>query len=333
MDALQSFIYLTDNLPDWIANVNHLSTQVAERQTEIRNLNRNQKAEEPLRRQRNGSTESLRPKDEVKLDIPAVVEEDQPHTPLRKTTDVGSRRALGTSRKKRKPLSEISGGTAHQRFRTQSMIIVYYDSSIQEGFEALVRNIGSARNNLRKGRTASAFKAKMAAFGIEDSPRSASNGAQMFSPRTTQQIFPKSKDALGAVNPGDVAFDKADKDLETAQSLCEVGAHQFLRDGDCFDEIEGTRVKFESCLRLAKQERKRLSSEEEEAKKLEDAQCVRSAVDQTSNAPKEDKIVKNGASPAKPEVKLDQETIEIDDDSDAGSFHVDLSAFRSTRRV
>ena len=46
-------------------------------------------------------------------------------------------------------------------------------------------------------------------------------------------------------------FDTVDAELEAAQTLCEVGAHQVLRYGDCRDELGGTKQRFESMLELA----------------------------------------------------------------------------------
>jgi hypothetical protein len=55
----------------------------------------------------------------------------------------------------------------------------------------------------------------------------------------------------------------ADAALEKAQSLCERGAHQFLREGDCEAEIVGAKESFEEVKRLSDQELIRLRAEQD----------------------------------------------------------------------
>ena len=62
----------------------------------------------------------------------------------------------------------------------------------------------------------------------------------------------------------------ADTALENAQSLCERGAHQFLREGDCEAEIAGAKESFEQSKRLADQELVGLREEQERRKQLEE---------------------------------------------------------------
>ena len=56
--------------------------------------------------------------------------------------------------KKRKTESLASAESNVPKYRTRSMIIVYYDSAVQNAFEGLVRFISSSRNNMRKGKMA-----------------------------------------------------------------------------------------------------------------------------------------------------------------------------------
>ncbi|RFU32864.1 hypothetical protein B7463_g3435, partial [Scytalidium lignicola] len=60
--------------------------------------------------------------------------------------------------RKRKTDSLVSGESAAPKYRTRSMIIVYYDSAVQTAFEELVKFISASRNAMRKGKMA----AKMA---------------------------------------------------------------------------------------------------------------------------------------------------------------------------
>ncbi|KAH8809084.1 hypothetical protein F5884DRAFT_733897 [Xylogone sp. PMI_703] len=56
--------------------------------------------------------------------------------------------------RKRKTDSLASGESAIPKYRTRSMIIVYYDSAVQTAFEELVKFISASRNAMRKGKMA-----------------------------------------------------------------------------------------------------------------------------------------------------------------------------------
>ena len=60
-------------------------------------------------------------------------------------------------------------------------------------------------------------------------------------------------------------FDELDKGLEWCQSQCEHAAHQFLRDGECSQEIENIKRKLDEVKESAKKEVERLKNEEAEA--------------------------------------------------------------------
>ncbi|KAF3767451.1 hypothetical protein M406DRAFT_253978, partial [Cryphonectria parasitica EP155] len=57
--------------------------------------------------------------------------------------------------------------------------------------------------------------------------------------------------------PGDI-FDDLDKGLEVVQSMCERAAHQFLRDGDCADEIIKIKERLTHTKTLADKEMQRM---------------------------------------------------------------------------
>jgi len=143
----------------------------------------------------------------------------------------------------------VSAESVPTKFRSRSMIIVYYDSDIQKTFEGIVRNIGTARNNIRKARMA--------------------NRMETISTGTTISL------STARTSPNDT-FGVIDNALEKAQSLCERGAHQFLREGDCESEISGAKDSFEEAKRLSEQELVTLKAakevqqqqEKEEAKRL-----------------------------------------------------------------
>lgn len=61
---------------------------------------------------------------------------------------------LPTVQRKRKTESIASGESQAPKYRTRSMIIVYYDSAVQHAFEELVKLISASRNAMRKGKMA-----------------------------------------------------------------------------------------------------------------------------------------------------------------------------------
>ena len=63
-------------------------------------------------------------------------------------------RAAPSRLRKRKPESLTSGESAVPKYRTRSMIIVYYDSAVQQAFEELVKFVSGSRNAMRKGKMA-----------------------------------------------------------------------------------------------------------------------------------------------------------------------------------
>lgn len=316
MDALRSFQFLADNLPSWITNLDELAVRASVARPDYSQLAHvaGVTPEKPT----NASTESLRPIDGAGQEVPTVAV-NETKRPLRAILGEPSNKHLfKEARRKRKPRSVISGASGPQKYRTKSMIIVYYDSFIQEAFEALVRNIGSARNNLRKGKMQASMKERMSALGDDDISLSFTDFGSRRRPKEMQTKLTRIRTGPEArVSQATAVFDTVEKDLEAAQSLCEVAAHQFLRDGDCGLEIEGTRQRFEACLDIARKEVDRLEKEKEIEKEEEEAEeRVQEEESKTTR-------MGNGL-----------ETIEIDDEdgSDASSFELDITAFRSTRR-
>ncbi|MCJ1466359.1 hypothetical protein MMC07_004978 [Pseudocyphellaria aurata] len=347
MDALTSFINLTDSIPEWLIKLDQLAAQVAEQHARFATLTHLTQLK--LRR-KHDSTESLRPGPDDRtpprtnhdpngsasgnnkkdpIDTAMAVDTPMPLGQLDISNSyIDSTVILREVRRKRKPRSSFSGASGPRQYRTRSMIIVYYDSAIQEAFESLVRSIASARNNLRKGKTAISFKARMAALGMDETlfggpgdlglnPKVIRSRLQRTSPHTSHTEYVP-------------AFDEVDQHLEAAQSLCEVAAHQFLRDGDCSDEIEGTRTRFQNCLGVAQREADALRQQ----KSQESPESV--AEDQAEDQPDEPKVIaldeKVDLSAASPVTYANVGTIEVDNESDASSVQIDLKAFRRARR-
>ena len=372
MDALNSFTTLADSIPNWLERVEKLSQQVSDRYAEFTRLSRNAGTIGSIRRKKTGSTESLRPNDDTQQPVTTSNLVAAP-PPVRVDVNPDSKRLFqdfrDQARRKRKSTSIMTGASGPQRFRQRYSLIVYYDSSIQEGFEWLVRSISGARNNLRKGKTAASFKARLTSLGMEESP--------FIGDRTDLSLrnphlprFPRSYGRFmtdGSSSPTE-AFDSVDKELEAAQSLCEVGAHQFLRDGNCCEELSGTMERFNSCLKTAQAQIEIFKIEAEKEKELEaERQMERTQRDLAIGAPIEidneieiddgieidGMIHVDGTIQSDNTIQVDSITvdtkglesgieidqfglgggaIEIDDNQDSNSFHIDLTAFRKTRR-
>lgn len=204
----------------------------------------------------------------------------------------------------RAPDSIISGDGQMPKYRSRSMIRVYYDSYVQSFFEELVKFVSASRNLMRKAKMAAkvAQIKRMAELEMPDDDDSSSedeatsgntgpgtfpsslqpdlpleaasdaqaDGAELAVGPTTdfanggtrrhapglyasgRQSYMRAAMASYGGSPRSMAFsgigvfgeqqpdvyDELDKGLEYVQSMCEHAAHQFLRDGDCVDEIE-----------------------------------------------------------------------------------------------
>lgn len=354
---LESFTHLIENIPSWLVRLDELTAQVAEQNARFIRMSH---CSEQLKRQKHNSTESLRPQEDMNMEGHSVIPNDLylPPDPSHTCLSHASRSKAAANnaliaadiRRKRKSGSLQSKNSGHARYRTKSMIVVYYDSAIQEAFESLVRSIAGARNTLRKGKTTASFKARMSSLGMDDD---AFSGAANFKMRTSKMMrpnVPRSQLEPELLNEDKSScFEVADKSLETAQSLCEVAAHRFLRDGDCRLEIDGTRKNFQNCLELAQKEYGRLSIEEAEEKAKEaEAEAERQKPQDTPQEVEtpvpvpmtmsaieyvNEKMSPGIEAPAIRDINFPGTgTIEIDDGSDAESIHIDLSAIRRTSR-
>lgn len=237
------------------------------------------------------------------------------HAALRRS-QLGKRRSSATE-----SINTGDGPALASKYRSKSLVIVYYDSYVQSFFEEVVKFVSASRNLMRKAKMAAkvAQIKRMAELETPDDDSSEGsdegfgNGILNFSP---PQLSPSEPDALAeaigksvhvaqkesdrcdvdskptngkadettptAITPGRISIpqtngngtltlsplvpgpfrpsmaalsslsphgkdcpikqqstilDELDKSLELVQSMCEHAAHQFLRDGDCSDEI------------------------------------------------------------------------------------------------
>ena len=342
MDALQSFGHLNDNVPSWLSKLDDLTVSVAEHNARFIEMAR---LSDKLLRKKNPSTESLR-EDRVHQSTTGEDTAAKPaelYIPPNPSYQCLSHAArarnaannIGLVRKRKG--SNASLVSEQPRYRTRSMVVVYYDSAVQEAFESLFRSIASARSNLRKGKLAATFKVRMASLGMRESSSLAIEEASVLSPKALKIGLGRRTHGPDFGADGDTsAFDEADRDLETTQNLCEVAAHQFLRDGDCRLEMEGMRKKLENCGSIAKREVVSLKKEEAREQEAQQGAAAAELAQGEQKSVTESVEAKVNPPPPLKEINFTGTgLIEVDDRSDAESVQLDLSAFktRTMRRV
>jgi hypothetical protein len=152
------------------------------------------------------------------------------------------------------------------------MVVVYYDADFQQTMIELVRDLGAARNMIRKCR----MTARMKAMATTMTPASPTNGTGSDDSDTDMVARIKMQRALRARRTGpdqggqDSIYERTDKNMEEAQAMCETAAHQFLRDGSCKKELDTARSKLGQALVMATAEVAKAKSMPTPEKKSDD---------------------------------------------------------------
>ena len=357
MEPIESFTYIVDNVPQWLTQVEDLSTRCDEQYDRFYKLTK--RGEVKLtRKKKNDSTESLRPKDITKdtttepflqidvskepVPVPVIVANTLPDATPKPHSEAAAQLATTTTRTlKRKPASALSAASGKDGYRTKSMIVVYYDSAIQDGFESIVKQISNARSNLRKARTTATFQARMAAMGLPSANKASSPSDKLLMPsmpsigRTRESAAEKEKFK---------AYDESDRRLEEAQNLSERAAHQFLRDGDCIIEIDAIKKRIQAVQQLANKELERLKNEKEASSEQPEAvtrtnekglEQILDRVYPSLPTPPSTAHIEVNPLPPKQIHFVATGAIEVDDaSSDSSSVKIDMNAVRRvTRRL
>ena len=309
MDALGAFSYLTDNTPAWIDRVTDLVAYTTAKHAEYTEAYRQYATTvQPRRRRKNSSVCSIHTDDLLQ---PAQNPED----------DAGdlTQEAAGQDSS---PDAAASAGDP--LVSTRHNVIIHYDGHTQKTLEDIVRNIVTARNNIRRGKMS-----QLPSMGFRSSrPTMPGRGPP-------DAVLSSIRSARNRAPPGpqkETAFDLADKHLEVAHGLCESAAYQFLRAGDCKAELGSVEEKFRILVDMAGVEVQRLKeaqeqeSPEPEAEKEETGfelppSTVTSTAEQATTS-------KPRASPTGTAAGA----IEVDDASSSVSMEsIDLTAFRANR--
>lgn len=323
------FKFLVENTPIWISDVEELERRVGERQIEIEKIpaptlrnNKRTPSNESLRENRRWTSGPSRY---------ATVNSEAAHSSNAYVNDYShGANCSPSSQRKRKTSSILSNNTAPVKFRSRSMVIVYYDSRVQATFEQLVRNIGAGRNHIRKARMAARMEALAA-----DSEDTDDEKLELPAFLRTRHLGLPSMHNTNARNntddnrmATDSALNEVDAALERAQGFCEKGAHQFLRDGDCGEETAGTKDSFRTLLEVAEREltrqNLRLQERREEERRLVDATLVATTV-----AIQAEMVIPTTADLAGGHIEADDD----DNDDSYDILNVKLPSFRATARA
>jgi hypothetical protein len=360
MDATTSFAYLADNLPKWIEQAQRLSVHSSKKHAEYVAEYKRRLACTQATQPRTPSLHSFHSRREAPLQSPpqkfnrpspSTPEPSMPDAAHLSPLEASNKYLLAPARRKRKLASSVrSGVSGPPKFRSKHMVVIYYDAYLQEQLDALVKSIGGARNNLRKGKLS---RSATRGFQLPYLRRAAEHNSHAVPPmngygQLSTPFIAISTDAkTQPVSPtpiADEAFTAADKHLEAAQNLCERAAHQVLRDGDCSVELTSAAAKFESVLELAIVTVAQLRVEDAEAKEEEKDQKQTHTTPSANFTSPQSQV---HSSMSKPVPLLNEKIdlpppafpttlggvteIEVDDTSDQESFIVDISKFRTAR--
>ncbi|KAL4949293.1 hypothetical protein BDW69DRAFT_174775 [Aspergillus filifer] len=254
MDALGAFSFLSDNLPTWSTQLSDLTAHTAAKHAEFAEAYKKHSATSTKpRKRRNSSVCSIQ------------------------TDSSGSQRAICRRRGSENGdcSSFDSGRNGPAIISTRNSLIIHYDGYTQKSLEELVRNIGTARNNLRKGKMAQLPIAN----GLRGAPTPRSAARTLLPPLESEDDILASVRSARTRGPSPVRpanptarqspFDLADKNLELAHSFCETAAYSFLRAGGCAQELGSVKERFDVLLKLAKEEVELLTKEKEKEKEKE----------------------------------------------------------------
>lgn len=313
MDALGAFTYLSDNLPDWITRVTDLAAHTAAKHAEYSEAYKNHATQGKPRRRRNSSVCSIHT-DETS---PKKVKKQDDSTAQNSTI---LQPADGDE--------NINGGF-ESLVSTRHNVVIHYDGYTQSSLEEMVRNIGIARNNIRRGRMSqmspTGFRSGMPPLPGRGGPPD----LMLSNIRSARNRGPPGSQS------GTSAFDIADKHLEVAHGMCESAAFQFLRSGTCKQDLNNVEEKFRTLLGMAGAEVQRLKetqaqqsrpSEQQPSSSPVDAEKAKLELPSTPSAVAEP-TVKAGTSPS----GSANGPIEVDDGESNSDESIDLSAIRANR--
>jgi hypothetical protein len=315
---MSCFAQLRDDVPTWISDANQLSVHVHAKRAEFAA----ESSELASRRQKSNdsvSNASLRRK------------------PLRQGLKrILSRESLSEAVKRRKveDVSSIIDEPAPEK----PELVISYDAHTQKVLEKLVRQIWSAKSNIRSARIAQSMRSvfkdrlrlRLPSYNHDDDPKLVEaiqvevDEDATFDEDTQEEFKPLQKMPSRKGSP----FDFIECQLDAAQNLCESGAYRFLREGNCLDELEGLVRAFEMILEASTTMTEQMEAAERQRK--EEEEPAAKAEKEQEDAPEPDmrNPLRDGAGDSD---ELNATVLEVDDRSDKSEVSIDISAFRLTR--
>ncbi|GAB7361661.1 hypothetical protein MBLNU230_g1711t1 [Neophaeotheca triangularis] len=347
-DTVSCFKQLLENIPGWITELESILEGVTQRQNDY--LLAYQGDEPPKfasrKPSKSSSVKSAHSSDDAKQGTPEVPDPTKSQAALLEPQlqHLTSSDVLRLAQRKRKTASVCSAGqSAPSKFRSRSMVVVYYDGGVQKQFETLVRGIGTCRNALRKGKMNARLNAisRRGSSSSESSETTDCEHDEQFGREKLPYKSTRQSETPGGMFSSQEAvkpFDRVDDTLEKSQALCERAAHQVLRDGDCAFEIKGAKAQLVEAERATNEElpaieekaakeagRRRRSEErhrQEEARKAKERDAKKSSGGQVNNA-----VVTTFANvPNDGHLEIDD-----DDDSDDGDGEFNIETLKMGR--
>ncbi|KAH9909116.1 hypothetical protein F4778DRAFT_213876 [Xylariomycetidae sp. FL2044] len=370
--ATDSLRNLIDNIPDWVKRLDELTNQIEQRQLDLAQLPENKRQSSAKSVRNVGSTESLKPKDEgaafpepdAHLDSAADPPSPAAHQ-IRKheVQAAAQRRVRAAIAKREKTESMLSAEGGVPKYRSRTMVIVYYDSYVQSFFEELVKFVSVQRNLMRKAKMAAkiAHIQRLAELEIPDGdgdegdelkpgdgpiaadPRTSAPKSEQDVPEELRKLRFMSTRQMGGPrgmpttmghlragraglsmfnNKGDI-WETLDGGLEFVQGMCERAAHQFLRDGDCNDEIEKIKSRLGDTKATADKEMERVLAANPEGPSEPEPTTTK----MRSYRPP---TMRRDTGPSSP--KSPSSRPAAAEEEDEGVHDMDLPAYKSTRR-
>ncbi|CRG84382.1 hypothetical protein PISL3812_01674 [Talaromyces islandicus] len=303
LDALQCFTSISENVPAWITRVTDLAAHTAKKHAEFSEEYKKLAADSQAQpRRKNSSVHSIRSSSALRIEAAAA-----------------AAAALNPQSKREGDGVSIPSDQVSRVSRQRPKVVIRYDHHTQKELEQVVRDIGAARNSIRKGKMSQVMRRPNLTM-------------EMFSRRSRDSLRGPSlpMDSLVRVQAPretptqqESSFDFTDKQLEAAQSLCERAAHQFIRSGDCSTQLSTILDKFNLVLNTAREETTRLHAEK--AADMGDGMPE----SETAAASAGFKPIDCGEDGKSPEPGI--AAIEVDDSPSDSSVSIDITAFRSNR--
>ncbi|KAJ5757789.1 uncharacterized protein N7511_006483 [Penicillium nucicola] len=337
MDALGAFTHMKDNLPAWINRVSELAAHTHTRHDEYVEAYRRH-ASVKSRRRKNSSVCSIHTDNLVPI-AQRKEPSSEPSTAVTPNNAPSPSQRSGRKRSSDEAPS-VASNEEYAFVSTKHNVIIEYDGHTQKTLEAIVRDIGVARNNMRRAKMAMTPRTGIRA-GILNRGMNlnmASTTSQASSPLSCVRSTRTASGVVGicgtSVLRKESPFDYADKQLELAHALCETAASQVLRSGDCGTELDGVEEKFKMLLEATINEVDRIMAEKKQQEEHE-AQQADGTVD--NDAPLKPpptasaaRLARVAAIASSKPATTTAGAIEVDDNSSLSAESIDLSAFRSS---